>query len=185
MKNRLYRNTQNKVLGGVCAGLADYFDTDPVLVRLLFVFGNVLGFSTFLIYVVLWVVLPPVYPPFDFTAEPIVTPPPFNPKQQPVRPKAAKKRSNFGVVFGALLIAFGVIFLLLNFNIVPTFVLSKGWPVLMIVWGLYRIFGGGSRPDQQPWDDYANDGNTTEAQTETQTNTTEPLNPEALRKTEE
>lgn len=37
MKKRLYRNTDEKVLAGVCAGLADYFDIDPVLVRVVWV----------------------------------------------------------------------------------------------------------------------------------------------------
>lgn len=32
---RLYRNTQDKKLAGICSGIADYFDTDPVLVRLI------------------------------------------------------------------------------------------------------------------------------------------------------
>ena len=32
-KKRLHRNTNNKVIGGVCSGLADYFDVDATLVR--------------------------------------------------------------------------------------------------------------------------------------------------------
>ena len=34
MKKRLYRNTQDKVLFGICSGLGDYFNIDPVFIRI-------------------------------------------------------------------------------------------------------------------------------------------------------
>ena len=37
MEKRLYRITRNKMIGGVCSGMAEYFNIDPVLVRLVFV----------------------------------------------------------------------------------------------------------------------------------------------------
>ena len=40
---RLYRSTSNRVVGGVAAGLANYFNLDPLLVRLLFVIFTVVG----------------------------------------------------------------------------------------------------------------------------------------------
>ena len=36
---RLYRSVDDRMVAGVCAGIADYFDIDPTLVRLIFVFG--------------------------------------------------------------------------------------------------------------------------------------------------
>jgi phage shock protein C len=36
---RLYRSTDDRMVAGVCAGIADYFGIDPTLVRLIFVFG--------------------------------------------------------------------------------------------------------------------------------------------------
>lgn len=55
---KLYRDTENGILGGVCAGMGRYFKIDPVILRLLFV---ILTFITFgiIIYVILWIVLPP------------------------------------------------------------------------------------------------------------------------------
>jgi phage shock protein PspC (stress-responsive transcriptional regulator) len=55
---RLYRDENDKVLGGVCAGLANYFDIDPIIVRvafliILFAFGTGL-----LAYIILWIVVP-------------------------------------------------------------------------------------------------------------------------------
>jgi phage shock protein PspC (stress-responsive transcriptional regulator) len=56
--DRLYRNPDNKVLGGVCSGLADYWGIDPVLFRLLFVV-LFFGFGTgFLLYIIMWIVIP-------------------------------------------------------------------------------------------------------------------------------
>jgi len=58
-KKRLYRDPEEKVLSGVCGGLAAYFDMDPVIVRIIFV---VLAFITtgaaVLAYLILWIVVP-------------------------------------------------------------------------------------------------------------------------------
>jgi phage shock protein C len=58
MTKRLYKSRTDRMIAGVCGGLAEYFDVDPVLVRLLFL---LLGFLTgigFLIYPILWIVMP-------------------------------------------------------------------------------------------------------------------------------
>jgi phage shock protein C len=55
---RLYRSRSNRMLAGVCGGLAQYFNIDPTLVRVLFVVLAVLGGSGLLIYLVLWIVVP-------------------------------------------------------------------------------------------------------------------------------
>jgi phage shock protein PspC (stress-responsive transcriptional regulator) len=55
---RLYRSRSNRMLGGVCAGIGDFFDIDPTLVRLFFVFAFLLGGHGFLVYLALWLVVP-------------------------------------------------------------------------------------------------------------------------------
>ena len=58
-QKRLYRDTDDKVLGGVCSGIASYFGIDPTIVRLLFAIVTFGGFGTgFLIYIALWILLP-------------------------------------------------------------------------------------------------------------------------------
>ena len=59
------RNTDDKMLGGVCAGVADYFGLDATLVRLLTVVGAVFGLGSLVVaYVVAWAVMPgPLRPP--------------------------------------------------------------------------------------------------------------------------
>ena len=55
---RLYRSRKNKVLGGVCGGLGEYFDIDPSLIRLIWLLVVFMGGSGVLIYIILWIVLP-------------------------------------------------------------------------------------------------------------------------------
>ena len=55
---KLYRNTENKMLAGVCSGIADYFDIDPTLVRLGWVLFCALGGSGVLAYIVAALVIP-------------------------------------------------------------------------------------------------------------------------------
>lgn len=60
MTKKLYRSKQNKVLGGVCAGLAEYFDQDPVVWRIgaivLFILTGFMPLT--LIYVLAWLIIP-------------------------------------------------------------------------------------------------------------------------------
>ncbi len=56
---KLYRSRNNRMIAGVCSGLADFFGIDPTVVRLIFVAGTLLGFGSFvLIYLVLFIVVP-------------------------------------------------------------------------------------------------------------------------------
>jgi phage shock protein C len=57
---KLYRSRENRMLGGVCGGLGEYFDIDPTLVRVLFVFGAFLGVpgALLLIYLVMLILVP-------------------------------------------------------------------------------------------------------------------------------
>lgn len=55
---RLYRSFTNKMIAGVCGGIADYFSIDATVVRLLFVLGFFLGTAAFWIYIVMWVLMP-------------------------------------------------------------------------------------------------------------------------------
>jgi phage shock protein PspC (stress-responsive transcriptional regulator) len=58
-RNRLTRSENDKIIGGVCAGLANYLRIDPSIVRLLFALITFGGFGTgLLIYIVMWIVLP-------------------------------------------------------------------------------------------------------------------------------
>jgi len=55
---RLYRDAENKVLGGVCSGLGHYFGLDPVWFRLAFILALIFFGSSFIVYLILWVIIP-------------------------------------------------------------------------------------------------------------------------------
>jgi phage shock protein PspC (stress-responsive transcriptional regulator) len=55
---KLVRSTNDRKLGGVCAGLADYFDIDVTLVRVLWLLATLIPGPNILVYIVLWIVLP-------------------------------------------------------------------------------------------------------------------------------
>jgi len=58
-RGSLFRNENDKVLGGVCSGIAHYLRIDPVIVRVLFALVTFGGFGTGIpIYIILWIVLP-------------------------------------------------------------------------------------------------------------------------------
>lgn len=61
-KGRLYRDTNDKFIGGVCSGIAAYMNVDPSIVRILFAIISFGGFGFgFLAYIILWIILPPKY----------------------------------------------------------------------------------------------------------------------------
>lgn len=55
---RLSRSKDNSMVAGVCAGLAEYFNVDVALVRLLLVAFTLFGGSGVLLYAILWLVMP-------------------------------------------------------------------------------------------------------------------------------
>lgn len=59
-RDPLYRSRKNRLIAGVCGGIAEWLGWDPTLVRVLYVLVSVLSvaFPGILVYVVLWVVMP-------------------------------------------------------------------------------------------------------------------------------
>ena len=58
-EKRLYRSRSNRLFGGVCAGLGEFFGIDATLVRLFFVLGTVFGLgSLILVYLLMLVIVP-------------------------------------------------------------------------------------------------------------------------------
>ena len=58
MNKRLYRSDENRMLAGVCGGIAEYFDLDPTLVRLGWVVFCALGVSGILAYIIVALIIP-------------------------------------------------------------------------------------------------------------------------------
>jgi phage shock protein PspC (stress-responsive transcriptional regulator) len=58
MEKRLQRSRTDKMVGGVCGGLAEYFGIDPTVVRVLWVVITLLGGAGFILYIILWIIMP-------------------------------------------------------------------------------------------------------------------------------
>ena len=58
MKKRLHRSNENKVVAGVCGGIAEYFDMDPTLIRLAWILFCALGGSGVLAYIIAAIIIP-------------------------------------------------------------------------------------------------------------------------------
>jgi phage shock protein C len=58
MTERLTRSESDRILGGVCGGLGEYFDIDPTLIRLGFVAALLFGGSGPILYLIAWLIIP-------------------------------------------------------------------------------------------------------------------------------
>ena len=58
MHKKLYRSARERMLGGVAAGIAEYFDLDPTIVRLIFVLSIFAGGAGIIAYIIMWIVIP-------------------------------------------------------------------------------------------------------------------------------
>ena len=58
MKKRLYRSRKEKIFGGVCGGIAEYLNTDPTLIRILWIIFTLAVGSGVLAYIIAWIIIP-------------------------------------------------------------------------------------------------------------------------------
>lgn len=58
MKKTLYKSNVNKMVDGVCGGIAEYFDIDPTVVRLAWIVFCAMGGSGFLAYIIAAIIIP-------------------------------------------------------------------------------------------------------------------------------
>ena len=56
---RIYRDVDNRILGGVCSGISAYWRIDVLWIRIIFVVLTLMFFSGLLVYLLLWLVIPP------------------------------------------------------------------------------------------------------------------------------
>ncbi|MEI7812851.1 MAG: PspC domain-containing protein [Ignavibacteria bacterium] len=130
MRKKLHRSKKEKMIAGVCGGLSEYFDIDPVIVRIIFIAAALITGTGFLVYLLLWIIVPygeavelPDYdsPVIDEAEEIINTAPP------------AEKKTGHGLITGYVLIAVGILFLADRF--IPHFNMGDFWPLVIIAIG--------------------------------------------------
>jgi len=159
MPSRLERSLTNKVVAGVCGGIAEYLQVDPTLVRVFFVVGTIVtGGLGLLGYVVLVVLmpLPGQAAPFVKTSgvttstmegaaisDPAATTPVGAPvAPAPTDPEAAERRR---WAFGLFLIALGAIFMFGNLGVFRIVRWDLVWPLVLIAIGVLFLVQRGRR----------------------------------------
>ena len=134
---KLERNPMNKVVGGVCSGLADYFNLDVALVRVAFVIAALFASFGFWLYIILWIVLPENKLDINFQTPPNnETRQTYGDTQQSTEDDNRSKKSTT-LFAGILVILIGLIFLINNF--IPISWVWKLWPLILVAIGVVMI----------------------------------------------
>ena len=148
MSERLYRSRTDRVLSGVAGGLAELWNLDPALVRVVWaLLVPMTGGLALLAYIVMAIVVPegPIGAPVASSAPPDEGAAGGGPAwSAPTSPRA--RRGSPGLVIGAALILIGAYLLVQEF--LPNFDLDRFWPLLLVALGvvlLVSAMGGGSR----------------------------------------
>ncbi|MFC1962162.1 PspC domain-containing protein [Chloroflexota bacterium] len=129
MAKRLYRSRSDRMLWGVCGGLAQYFDLDPIIVRLIFVlllFANGIGI---LIYIIMTIVVPREGPSVEETTN----------------VKGSIRTRRIRTLVGIAFVTFGILFLVGSLNLLKYLAWVYTGPLLIIIVGLIIIFSSKKR----------------------------------------
>jgi len=135
---KLIRLEKNKVLGGVCGGVAEFFNIDPTIVRLIFILITIFGGSGILLYIILWLVIPSEKSDGEISEKNIkmgADEMKERAEEFANRAKDYPKTENSKVLVGVFVLALGVILLFQNFGIFRFFNLWRLWPIAIIVLG--------------------------------------------------
>lgn len=127
---KLYRSRKNRIIAGVCGGLADYFNVDPTVVRLIFaamVFGAGFGIG---LYIILWIVVPEEGREEKPSVERMAS------DLRSAVSEGRLSRSNGRTLFALLIVLVGVGLLMNQIFPMHWFRWDFFWPVLLIVLGL-------------------------------------------------
>lgn len=138
MTKKLYRSKKDSIIAGVCGGIAEYFEIDPTLVRLLTVLVVFLGGAGGIAYIIAWIIIPQ------------------NPEQV-IESEDVEKEEGGADIFqpesnrddkrhiwgGVILIALGLFFLAKS--LFPQFILVSFWPLILVVVGFMLIMQSLSR----------------------------------------
>jgi phage shock protein C len=133
-ETKLTRSRSDQMIAGVCGGLAEYLDLDPVLVRLAFVvllFASGVGLP---IYIVLWIIMPEGNGETAVYAEPSTEPLKVN-----VDNGNGNGRVSQPVTIGAILLLLGFYFLFREIGWLTWLQGGLIWPLIIIAFGFYLI----------------------------------------------
>lgn len=145
---RITKSKTDKVIDGVCGGIAEYFGIDSVIVRLVFIVLVFLNGIGLLLYIILVIIMPNAeqagQPPKETIQE--------NVQEIGERVKETgeglghafsknieEKHSKRAVWFGIILILLGIFFLLENLHLIPRIDKDLLWPAIIIFVGVWLL----------------------------------------------
>ena len=136
MTKQLFRSNKSKMLGGVAGGLGEYFDVDPIIIRVIFVVSVFAWGLSLLVYIALWIFVPQnddiVEDDFSYTNPDISD----FPEVEILKDNSAQTHRR--VIAGVVLIIFGMMIIIDKF--VPSISLGHIWPLLLVGFGGYIIY---------------------------------------------
>lgn len=137
MSDRLYRSADDRMLGGVCGGLAERLDVDPSIIRIVWALLVLpTGLVALAAYGVMWLVVP-------------LAPRGVARRARPMGRGRAGGRDGLTLFVGAALILGGAWFLLRD--LVPFLDPGRLWPVALVVLGVGLIIWAYQRSQDDPW----------------------------------
>lgn len=156
---RLFKSRKDKMIAGVCGGIAEYFDIDPVIVRLLFVIFFFVGGSAILAYIIGMIIMPQAPMESDESTQSAPTHSANTAsdtnKTYDNKPVPASK-SNASLVIGILLVVVGAFFLMGNIPFLRHYYWWFRWhfkdflfPGIFIVIGFILVINGTRKNGKQ------------------------------------
>lgn len=154
MKKRLYRSRSDRMIWGVCGGLAEYFDIDPTIVRIIAVLSIFLNGMGILAYIILAIVVPmessEAATPKDVIKENVEEMKQAASqlgqeirstfvKKKGVSEETAKARRRSYNILGLTLVVVGILFLLASFDLFFWLRWAYLWPLILVAIGLLII----------------------------------------------
>ncbi|MDD4767367.1 MAG: PspC domain-containing protein [Desulfotomaculaceae bacterium] len=128
--NKLYRSRKTRIIAGVAGGLAEYFEIDVTLVRLLWILTVFAGGTGVLAYIIAVIIIPEGKDAFGV--------PKAEQDKDRVKPEKSPHRETARRNAGLLLIGLGMV--LLAYEILPQDLLRYIWPLLLIALGIFILF---------------------------------------------
>jgi len=135
---KLYRNIEQSSIGGVASGLADFFDIDVTIFRVLFIITTIFG-GGLVLYVILWIVVPPKPVTIDPQDEMMHDSTNTSEAQAVDDLKKPKDKRTRAFTGGLILIVIGILFLI---NIFTNIAFRDIWPIIVISLGVIIVVSG-------------------------------------------
>ena len=146
-KRRLYRSKNDVFFGGVASGLAEFFNTESYIIRILFVLAAIFGGWGIIVYIILWIFVPEKDGFTDYenvgdkNNEPDFQESNTHSYQENTNTEDLVNKNKRGsIIAGIALILIGFIFIIDNY--LPSISIKDLWPVILIGIGVLIIFNG-------------------------------------------